>query len=68
MQAQMIEIERERWVEEQKRKQQEQRQRQGRDKTEKLLYKVEDAYKKMAEWQAELERREKAAADNLKKQ
>lgn len=37
-------------------------------KSEKISEKVEDAYRKMQEWTNELERREKLAADNLKKQ
>ena len=40
----------------------------GQEKNEKINQKVEEAYRQMMDWQHELERREKAAADNLKKQ
>lgn len=68
MAAQQLEMERERRIEEAKRREQEARQRKGYEKNSKIAHKVEEAYKQMMDWQNELERREQAAADNLKKQ
>lgn len=61
-------MERERRIEESKRKEQELRQKKGQEKNSKIAQKVDEAYRQMQEWQIELERREQAAADNLKKQ
>lgn len=63
-----MEMEKERRIEEEKKRQQEHRHKMGQDKTERLIFKVDEAYKKMAEWQQELERRERTAEDTLKKQ
>lgn len=68
MYAQFCEMERERRIEEEKRREQNQRYQKGKEKNDKIQQKVDEAYRQMMEWQAELERREKAAEDNLKKQ
>ena len=61
-------MEKEKRIEEEKRRQKEYQKRKGLEKTERLIFKVEEAYKKMDDWKEELERREKASEDNLKKQ
>ena len=50
-----LETEKERRIEEEKRRQAALRQRQGQQKTERLVFKVEEAYRRMREWQEELE-------------
>jgi hypothetical protein len=45
-----------------------QRKKQGQEKNERISAKVEDTYKKMEEWQRELEMREQKSAENLMKQ
>lgn len=42
--------------------------RKGQDKNDKIVFRTDEAYKKMEEWKQELERREKTAEDNLRKQ
>lgn len=61
-------MEKEKRIKEEKLKEQLMRRRRGQEKSERITMKVEEAYKMMEEWTKELERREQATENNLKKQ
>lgn len=65
---QLAEMERERRIEDEKMRETHMRRVKGQEKNEKIQYKVDEAYRKMEEWQRELARREQQAEENRKRQ